>query len=616
MGQNRRKKKRRATPAATAPTAKLPPERPRAVAPSGPGSSEALLAGGFSRPRQRRVEILLFLALWVANAYFCPGGGWNQNARFAQVRSIVEAGTFAINDYLVYRHAQPPVATDAATSRPAGEVPRLERRPLPPDIPVERIWQVGNTGDVTVHEGRVYPGKPPGTALLAVPAYMVINRLERLVGTDPDAWRPLTINAYLTRVFSVGLMTAWGAVVFHRLSRRLFPGVPDRAHVWSALSLGLATLMWPFATLFFDHTIVAVLVLTALGYLVQVCDEERSTTPSSDRAWVLRLFAAGAALGLAAVTNYLAVIPIAVFSLYLLMALQRRWRVILFWAGGIIPAVFLGWYHFTCFGRVTATANTEEPGMFQAADLWLGMFGVPHAKLLYGLLFSSYRGLFFFSPILILGLVGLGYALVKRRRTWELVACLAVFAAYVLMNASFLGWKKAWAGGWSFGPRYLIPGMALLALPLCLMFARWPRVSLAFAAYSFGLTLLGTAVDPQPPVDIQRPLTEYLLPLARGEEVRNGRATISGVVSANPIGAYESFYYRVFPQGSPEVRWNAFNLGEFLWPSRRVSVMPLLATLGSAVAVLACWTRVPARIPSVTRRGRPAGHGAGEPDHR
>ena len=547
---------------------------------SGPENSQSRIGVG----------IVLFLTLFIANAYFCQGGGWNQNARFDQVRSIAESGTFRINDYVVYKRAQTTVAGDVA----AGVALRLQRQPVPPGTPVDRIWRVGNTGDVTMHEGGIYPGKPPGTVLLAVPAYWLIYRVERFLGIDPDDWWSLTVNAYLTRVFSVGLITAWGVVVFYRLSRRLFPEAPNRAHMWSALSLGLATIMWPFATLFFDHNVVAVLLLTAFGLLVHERHARQGAADTGNgRASTFRLLAAGAVVGFATITNYLVVIPIVVFSVYLLLALRARWRVVLFWTGGVIPAVFLGWYHSACFGSVTATANTQEPGMFQDPQLLLGMFGMPDVKLVYGLLVSSYRGLFFFSPILVLALIGLAYGLITRRRRWELLACLGIFVGYLAVNASFQGWSKAWAGGWSFGPRYLIPGMAFLALPLCLAFSRWPRVALALAAYSFAITLLGTAVDPQPPVDIKRPFTEYLLPLAQGEEVQSGRATISGVVSANPIGVYESFYYRVFRRGSEEVKWNAFNVGEFLWPDSRVSLVPLLVVLAVAVAVLVRWTRAP-----------------------
>jgi hypothetical protein len=44
----------------------------------------------------------IFLILLLAAGYFHQGGGWNQNARFNQIRAIVETGSLAIDDYLLY----------------------------------------------------------------------------------------------------------------------------------------------------------------------------------------------------------------------------------------------------------------------------------------------------------------------------------------------------------------------------------------------------------------------------------------------------------------------------------------------------------------------------------
>jgi hypothetical protein len=52
--------------------------------------------------------------------------------------------------------------------------------------------------------------------------------------------------------------------------------------------------------------------------------------------------------------------------------------------------------------------------------------------------------------------------------------------------------------------------------------------------------------------------------------------TITGPVSANPVGMYEGWMYRGFPSGSSQARWNSFNAGEFLFPESRWSLAPLL----------------------------------------
>lgn len=57
---------------------------------------------GPGRWKWTRLEWLLFAASLLGFAWFHPGGGWNQNARFALVRAIVEEGRLDVDAFLVY----------------------------------------------------------------------------------------------------------------------------------------------------------------------------------------------------------------------------------------------------------------------------------------------------------------------------------------------------------------------------------------------------------------------------------------------------------------------------------------------------------------------------------
>ena len=48
---------------------------------------------------------------------------------------------------------------------------------------------------------------------------------------------------------------------------------------------------------------------------------------------------------------------------------------------------------------------------------------------------------------------------------------------------------------------------------------------------------------------------------------------------------YEGFYFRVFPSDAAVNRWNAHNLGEFLFPESLLSLLPLAVWVGAGVAV-------------------------------
>ena len=226
--------------------------------------------------------------------------------------------------------------------------------------------------------------------------------------------------------------------------------------------------------------------------------------------------------------------------------------------------------------------------------LLFGMFGLPQFDVMIKLLFSSYRGLFFTSPVLALSCIGFWLMATRYKKHAEVALFAAIFIGFLLMNSSFNHWQS----GWSIGSRYLIPALPFLSLPLTLVFERLPRTTLAGAAISAMIMLLVTAVDPQPPEGVQNPLAHHILTLAQGKTLFStfGNAHIKGPVSANPMGVYESWFRPVFPPGTLQGQWNSFNLGEFLWPASFASLFPLLCVLVVGLGILWHWSRVPSRI--------------------
>src|ERR1700678_86968 len=52
---------------------------------------------------RRPAEFFLFSVALIAFGWFNQGGGWNQNARFAEVRAIVDGGELSIDNYFCYQ---------------------------------------------------------------------------------------------------------------------------------------------------------------------------------------------------------------------------------------------------------------------------------------------------------------------------------------------------------------------------------------------------------------------------------------------------------------------------------------------------------------------------------
>jgi hypothetical protein len=532
-----------------------------------------------------RVEVLMFLGLWMAYGAFHQGGGWNQNARFAQVRAVAEEGRLSIDDYLVYLSRvsagsdwilERARLTDGAF-RAGGTAFALawqsEDGTLTPVSPAGAAGarlvapaQAAASGDLSFFGGHFFPNKAPGVLAVAILPYLALSRVESWLGVSPERWWILTVNAWLTTATSVALWAALGGVAFFRLSRRLLGATVEEA-LASTLAFGLGTLYWPCATLLQEQDLAtAALAMAALLLMPR--------TPSTRGAVV-----AGLLCALSVAASYVAVLCVGCLGLYLLVRHRRGRLGAAFGLGfgvGLVPLLV---YHSLCFGGPFITPYARENPAFRTAGALLGVIEAPGGGRLAALLVSPFRGAFFTSPVLLAGLAGLFLAWRIRERRMDAGLCLALFGSLVLFNVSFNGWH----GGWTTGPRYLAPAFPFLALWWPLAWRRWRRAVLAVSVLSIGIHLLVTGVDPQPPVgvgDPTRPLWErsplfgHVLPLFLGRRPGGDLAVFyAEPVSSNPVGVYEGWIGRLFPAASRESRWNAFNAGELLFPGSRWSLL-------------------------------------------
>jgi hypothetical protein len=571
-----------------------------------------------------RPQIFLFVLCWLTFGWFHQGGGWNQNARFAEVRAIVEQGRFAIDDFLVYHESSAGLRRENVRNAEFtrdGKVHRLcwptpQKSTLVPvngrslsdgAIPVI-IGKETSSGDVGYGpDGHFHPNKPPGTSLLAVPVYFAVFHLDRALGLNPDDRRTLNFNAWLCSAFTVGLASAIGVILLWRIGAAMFPQHPNAA-LAAALTLGLGTTFFPFATLLFDHNLTAVFLLASFGAV-------RSDRP----------ILAGSLAGVAAVTNYLAAIPGVAFGVWALTRNRAHaWRYIV---GVIPPAIALLAYNTVALGSpLTLNTSFQNPMFMETAPAFLGMFTLPSWFAAHAITFSPWRGIFLLSPIFLLIFLSLFGWSAHLRPERRLIIGIAVF--FFLINISFNGFHA----GLSAGPRYLIPALPFLCLALIPAFAHLPRLSALLAVIGITQQTLLTATDALNPVGvsdhawqnhpdewkeklfgnslifryawplfsqgrawpvIRAEFQEEFMPSQRDypwEEFKKFRAwkqveegdpdpillaAISGPVSVNVMDATEGTYFQNSKPHSPEANWASFNLGEFLWPQDRRSLIPV-----------------------------------------
>ena len=136
-------------------------------------------------------------------------------------------------------------------------------------------------------------------------------------------------------------------------------------------------------------------------------------------------------------------------------------------------------------------SNGAQYGSFSPSVL----FTHPLLTGIYGLLLSPARGLVVYVPLVLLALLAVPWA--WKRSAVITGLCLAL----LIIRIPFYAKVFAWMGGWTWGPRYLMPAMPCLA-PLLFEIIRrfsWRRWPLAAAAtalivVSVGVQVVGASV--------------------------------------------------------------------------------------------------------------------------
>jgi hypothetical protein len=294
--------------------------------------------------------------------------------------------------------------------------------------------------------GHAVSDYPVGTALLALPIYLPLV----LGGLDFDDPRMNRIENLVAAT-----MAALTGVIFYVTVLHLVDPV---IAVVLALIAGLGTsTMSVNAHGLWHHNGVQLAVAVALYCLVR---------GRVERVWLAR---AALPLGFAALITRPQSAPlIAPLVVYTLLQRPGIARCGL-WAAPVV--VFYLWYNLTYFGTPT---RSQFP--FDA-----GLFSTPLAEGLYGVLLSPWKGLFVYSPIFLLSIVG---AVLAWRPGGD--GLLRALSIGVALNIALYAKWMFWNGGATAGPRIL--GDLFLPLTMLLLpVVPWVRASRTALALAGGL---------------------------------------------------------------------------------------------------------------------------------
>lgn len=292
-------------------------------------------------------------------------------------------------------------------------------------------------------DGQTYSRYGPGQSLAAVP-FIVAGRLVASLAPD-------YASRYIERLFVLllpALVTAATGLVLYAWARQI--GYRVRVALLVGLLYGFS-MAWPYSRTFFAEPM-------ATFFLVVCAYGMRRT----ERHWWA---IAGAAAACALAVKFQSLLMLPLIGGYALLVCfcpggvcpmcERTGalvgRVTTGLAGMLVPLALLIFYNMRIFGGPFTTGyGTANPTSFLDGNLQEGV---------YGLLFSTGKGLLIYSPTVLLGLVGLG---MRWRQQWrESLLALAVLAANLLFYGSIVYWH----GDGSWGPRYMVFVLPFLLLP-------------------------------------------------------------------------------------------------------------------------------------------------------
>ena len=395
-----------------------------------------------------RREWAIFLTCWIIYLFHLgPLPGVNENRYINLTRSIIEEGRLTIDRYHF------------------------------------------NTVDKAYIDGHYYAGAAPGPAFLAVPIYALFKMWSPMA--SQSLFSQYDVASYIRK--NLGGVNAPDEfiqqypfaefLIFHMISTALINcvlaalivvllyrllgwiGVGERERLIVLAIYAFGTITFFYATRLYSHVPSTFFVFSAYVLLFAIRHRGLNDFWAS---------IAGLSLGISALMEYAAAPVLLVVGIYGLLILKQPRRILPFGLAALIPVCGLAIYQAVCFGSPFATPYSfgtapEEVGVHVVHMVGWGGFGLPTLTSVWGVTFSLYRGVFVYMPVLLWAVFwGIRHALNRTdiyRIEWQII--MTIFGLQVLFNSAMM---QFWSGGFVWGPRYLMPLIPFLIIPLAYSF--------------------------------------------------------------------------------------------------------------------------------------------------
>ena len=318
--------------------------------------------------------------------------------------------------------------------------------------------------DYSVHDG-LRSDKAPGQPFFAVPAYLA----ARAVGAESAAHRRVDGNLTLWWVTFWSATLPFAALLV--LMRRMLVRTAPRVALPLTLAFAGGALVLPYSVNLYGHVLAAFLAFAAWSCIDRDAGSQRQCALG------------GVLAGAAVFTEYQAVAVAAVLFVFLLRRSRLSARA--FALGGSPWVIALGCYEWVAFGAPWHLPYSTYRGQIDGtADM-----GARNPLRGIAEIVGGGHGLVVTAPLVLVGGIACALAIRyadNRVRTHAGIA-LAVFAAYVVVVSSFAGSDLTEIPG----PRFIIPALPFLMLPLAWAMDRLWSVVLVTATW--GALLMAAA---------------------------------------------------------------------------------------------------------------------------